>query len=75
MTMLPEAPAIVALYYGPDSPMGYARPSDGYGWFLIDRESRCLIHVRGPFETEEEALAHGRERVATRAVRRSDYRT
>lgn len=68
MTMLPEAPAILALYYGPDSPMGYACPGDGYGWYLIDRMSRCVINVRGPFETEALALEAGREGVAARAA-------
>ena len=70
MTMLPEAPAFLALYYGPDSRMGYARPGDGYGWYLIDRMSRCVIAVRGPFETEALALEAGRERVAARAAAR-----
>ncbi len=74
MTMLPEAPAFLALYYGPDSPMGYARPGDGYGWYLIDRMSRCMIAVRGPFETEALALETGRERVAVRAAAWADRR-
>ena len=67
MTMLPEAPAFLALYYGPDSPMGYARPGDGCGWYLIDRKSHCMIDVRGPFETEAAALETGRVRTAARA--------
>ena len=70
MTMLPEAPAFLALYYGPDSPMGYARPGDGYGWYLIDRMSRCMIAVRGPFETEALALLAGEDRVAARVAAR-----
>lgn len=75
MTMLPEAPAIAAYLHSPERPLAYTRPGDGYGWFLIDRESRCLIHVRGPFETKEEVLAVGRERQASRTATYATPRT
>lgn len=75
MTMMPEAPAFIALYYGPDSPMADARPGDGYGWYLLDRMSRCVIHVRGPFESEAQALRAGQDRIAERAAVRSAQRT
>lgn len=68
MTMMPEAPAIVAWLYSPEQPLAHARPGDGYGWYLIDRESRCVIHVGGPFETEAAALAMEQERQAARAA-------
>lgn len=75
MTMLPEAPAFLAFLHSPEQPLAYARPGDGYGWYLIDRMSRCVIHVRGPFESEAQALRAGQDRVAERAAVRSAQRT
>jgi hypothetical protein len=71
MTMLPEAPGFLAFEHTPATPLAYLRytgdPSQ-FGWYLIERLSRCLIDVSGPHASEVEAQEEARTRAAARAA-------
>jgi hypothetical protein len=58
MTMLPEAPGCLAFEHTPETPLAYLSytgdPSR-FGWYLIERHSRCLVNVSGPYASEAAA--------------------
>ncbi|MBF8291063.1 MAG: hypothetical protein HW391_2031 [Chloroflexi bacterium] len=71
MTMMPEPPGFLVYEHARTAPLGYARPGDDFGWFVMARMSRCVVNVRGPFATEADASAAGQQLLAAQVARRT----
>jgi hypothetical protein len=64
------SPAIV--HHTAEHPSAYgAFGSGGEGWLVVNRASRCLVSVRGPYATRAEARAEAR-RVKAAAEARAE---
>lgn len=71
MTMLPEAPGFLTFEHKPATPLAYLRYTgdpNKFGWYLIERQSRCLVNVSGPYDS----AAAAEEAARTLAVARAE---
>ncbi len=65
---LPEAPGVLLFEHTQATPLAflrYTRDPGRFGWYLIERRSRCLVNVSGPYEGRAAAGEAARTLAAT----------